>query len=841
MADESNSTISVTLRAVISELIGPMKQAGEAVQASTQQMSSSFDKLGHTFEGLMKGFGAITAILAGGAMFKHAVDDAIKWNMEAGRVSKTLGITTQEASYLKVALHTLGIETDVYLQANRMMIRGINGGGEGFKKLRIDLRDVNGNLKPSTELMTAALEKIDGMTEGISQQGAAMEIFKRAWGPDMQKLLRMTKERMEEAKKEAEELHLVVGPEGVAQTREYQESMRKLSLIQESLQIQVGNQLLPVLKDLGVWLGHTGPAMAEGLAVAIKSLATAFFVLKAYIEVVVIVVTTLLMTLWNIVSSIASAIVKVIEGDYKGAWNTLKQGGQDMMNWIEAGADQMGKSIGDAISDSAKMWEKHEPKATKKKVGEDYDGSAGAGGDDAWLKKWEANLRAWEAGQAKKAAMAGKFHEKDLAAELSYWTEISKFPDLSAKEQTAVRMKMSSLEIEIAKKELTEKKAALDTDISNERVNLQRKLELAKQELNMHETGTRDWEKSRKRVLEVEREIQDELNALKRQSAAFGRDLALKGVEEEQANLAYRKEMGQLSIDEELEAQRSYEARRLAIAQASIDDELTQKNLTQEKVAELNNKRFMLEVDYHAKLKALGHKAALDQKNAVMEALSPLNAGIQSSLQGLLSGTMRWSDAFKNIWKSLGATVDKFLTDMAMNYLKKKQGEVAVEWWASTQKVAASAWAAIKSVAVSAWQAMITIGHRAWEAMAGAYASISEIPMVGPFLAPAVAAGVLAAVIGLGSHIASAAGGWHTVPNDQLAMIHKDEQVLPAKYAEGLRSLIENGGAQGGGGFSPSFTIHAMDAKGVERVLRDNNSAVGKAMRDYGRNFGGMK
>ena len=65
--------------------------------------------------------------------------------------------------------------------------------------------------------------------------------------------------------------------------------------------------------------------------------------------------------------------------------------------------------------------------------------------------------------------------------------------------------------------------------------------------------------------------------------------------------------------------------------------------------------------------------------------------------------------------------------------------------------------------------------------------------------------------------------------------------MLPAKYAEGLRSLIENGGAQGGGGFSPSFTIHAMDAKGVERVLRDNNSAVGKAMRDYGRNFGGMK
>lgn len=840
MADESNSTISVTLRAVISELIGPMKQAGEAVQASTQQMTSSFEKLGHTFESLVKGFGAITAVLAGGAMFKHAVDDAVKWNSEVGKMASRLGVTTGEASVLKVALHSLGLEQDVYIGAATKLVRQLNSGGKAVELLGNSAYDANGKIKPMPQLMEAAITKIGGMEQGYSQMAAAQQLFGRG-GAESMALLRLTTERMEEAKKEAKELNLEVGPEGVAKTRQYQESMRKLGLIQESLQIQVGNALMPTLQSLGTWLGRTGPAMAEGLAYAIKGIATVFFVLKAVIEVVVTVATTLLMTLWNIVSSIASAIVKVLEGDYKGAWQTLKDGGQDMMNWIEAGADNMGESIKNAISDSAKMWENGKPKDGRVgKSGDETLSPDDGAGDDAMLKKWEANLQAWEAAKTKESLLAGKFHEKDLAAELAYWTEISKFPDLSAKEKTAVRMKMSALEMELAKKELEEKKAALDAEISNEKVNLQRKLELVKQEMGMYDVGTRGYEKSRKRVLEVEREIQEELNALKRQSAAFERDIMLKGLEGEIANLAFRREMGQVSIDEELEAQRSFEARRLSIAQAAIDEELTQKNLTKEKIAELNNKRFMLEVDYHEKLKVLGNKAAMDQKNAIQNALGPLNAGIEKSLQGLLSGTMRWSEAFKNIWKSLGATVDKFLSDMAMNYLKKKQAEVGIEWWASVQKVAAASWGAIKSVALSAWQAIMTIGHRAWEAAAAAYASISEIPMVGPFLAPAVAAGLLAAVIGMGSHIASAAGGWHTVPNDQLAMIHKDEQVLPAKYAEGLRNLIEGGGAQGGG-FSPTFHINALDAKGVERVLRDNNSAVGKAVRDYGRNFGGMK
>jgi hypothetical protein len=50
-----------------------------------------------------------------------------------------------------------------------------------------------------------------------------------------------------------------------------------------------------------------------------------------------------------------------------------------------------------------------------------------------------------------------------------------------------------------------------------------------------------------------------------------------------------------------------------------------------------------------------------------------------------------------------------------------------------------------------------------------------------------------------GAAMPSAAGGWERVPSDTLAMVHKDEQILPASYAEGLRGLVAGGGKGGGG------------------------------------------
>ena len=117
-----------------------------------------------------------------------------------------------------------------------------------------------------------------------------------------------------------------------------------------------------------------------------------------------------------------------------------------------------------------------------------------------------------------------------------------------------------------------------------------------------------------------------------------------------------------------------------------------------------------------------------------------------------------------------------------------------------------------------------------------AMASVAAIPMVGWAMAPGVGAEAYAAGLAMAG-LASAAGGWDRVPSDQVAMIHKNEMVLSAPYAEGLRSIINNyssggsaPGGGGGGGGGNTIHIHATDAKSVQRLFAAHSGDLMKVM-----------
>ena len=98
-------------------------------------------------------------------------------------------------------------------------------------------------------------------------------------------------------------------------------------------------------------------------------------------------------------------------------------------------------------------------------------------------------------------------------------------------------------------------------------------------------------------------------------------------------------------------------------------------------------------------------------------------------------------------------------------------------------------------------------------------------------LAPAAAA---AAYAGTMAVAAFDIGAW-SIPHDQLAMVHRNELVMPAAEAGAFRGLL-SGAASGGGSssrsvtVSPSFNIHSMDSATVATTLNQNRGAVMKAI-----------
>jgi hypothetical protein len=77
--------------------------------------------------------------------------------------------------------------------------------------------------------------------------------------------------------------------------------------------------------------------------------------------------------------------------------------------------------------------------------------------------------------------------------------------------------------------------------------------------------------------------------------------------------------------------------------------------------------------------------------------------------------------------------------------------------------------------------------------VAGAYAYTSVMATV-PFPLNMALAPAMAAATGALTGMASAAGGWD-VPADSMAMLHKNEMVLPASLAANVREGFGGGGA----------------------------------------------
>lgn len=158
----------------------------------------------------------------------------------------------------------------------------------------------------------------------------------------------------------------------------------------------------------------------------------------------------------------------------------------------------------------------------------------------------------------------------------------------------------------------------------------------------------------------------------------------------------------------------------------------------------------------------------------------------------------------------------------------------------------AAASTAAKGFSIST--ALTDIGANAVRAATGAYAALAGIPVVGPVLAPAAAAAALYGVYSIGRKMFSAEQGFGSVPYDgAVTELHKEEMVLPAKYANPLRDQLSSGGTGGDqpppevnldqkfvNVLDPAAMLDAMQSNAGQRVvlniIQTNPEAIRRAL-----------
>lgn len=209
-----------------------------------------------------------------------------------------------------------------------------------------------------------------------------------------------------------------------------------------------------------------------------------------------------------------------------------------------------------------------------------------------------------------------------------------------------------------------------------------------------------------------------------------------------------------------------------------------------ESITILNEKYVELELNNQNMILSL--QTSIETTTQIFTALT---SGFSSAITGMLTGTMSFSDGFKSIMRSAITSVIQLFINMALqkalnSLLEKKVTQLK----ALTEIGAAASVAGANAYAFNAWN---------------------------PALAAAASAAAYAKTLAFAGTIPAFERGGN-VANDGLALLHKNEMVLPSPIADSVRNISEDGMGAG----SVTFNINAMDASSFDTYVKANAGSI---------------
>lgn len=299
--------------------------------------------------------------------------------------------------------------------------------------------------------------------------------------------------------------------------------------------------------------------------------------------------------------------------------------------------------------------------------------------------------------------------------------------------------------------------------------------------------------------------IQVEIDGVK--SAALAR------IDSEEQAAKFALQNKEITNAQLLAMEQQFEDRRYAIKQQALANELALKQASGDDpvaVAQLNEQLLELERQFQMKKAEIAQQVAQEAQGggkggkAVKNVFEDLQQSMTQALDAMLARTATFGQAMRNVWASLRQSVIGEVSKMLM--------------------------AKVSAFAKEKLLALAHISAEGAKAGAGAASSQASIPIVGPAMALAAMASVLASVLGLGSGIKSAAGGFDIPAGlNPVTQLHGSEMVLPADIANPLRDSLS-----GGSGREVNINLQGVSAgEFFIAVRKDLVAALKNAHREF--------
>jgi hypothetical protein len=812
MAD-SDKTVAYGVTADATPFEQGMNKAAESARNFAGTVDTNFKKVQDAFGQVQKQLLLLAGMVAGGAFFKDAIDKSNQLTGETMKLSKALGINAEEAGTLNTALKDIGSSGDDYVDTFTKFARQIKSNEAGLQAMGVQTRDANGNLRDSNTLFTEGLRSVGGYKAGLDQNTYAQTIFGKSVS-DVMTLQKLNNTVLEEAKRKNEELGLIITQGNVEASKAYKLAMNDVGDVLLAVKKVIGDAVMPIFTELGVYFASTGPYVIEIFKGAMMGLTLVFRVIQGAVRILAATVFESFNTIMDAAGLLGETIVKFIKGDYQGAYEAGTALGKRYKQGVSAILGSFSDIAGetkDAVSrDMSRIYDPKVaaagPKSGNKRMGDMSKGS----GDKSRMSGWEAELAEQKLAFQEKNNVEGTFYQFSKAQELKFWADKKGIASNSAADEISIRRKTADLQLAINADAFTHEIASLQTQEAAFKQNMGAKLALLDQQAAIvkqrYGTESKEYEEVQKKIVEAKRQATEQIKQidLQRNDSMRNASLAEIQLNEQQAQLNH--DLHVISTAELIALQRQFEADRFAVAMQGLQEReqiaLADPDRSVVELAKIHADIEELERQHQLRMGQIQGQATRESSKYITGMYDSLQSGFAGVVQKAMQGGLSLQGIFKATWQVVVQAVTSALSQIASEWLMKTLFAKLLGKTTAASEIASNA-----GVAGSA-----------------AVASTAAIPIIGPELAPAAGAAAFAEAMSFQGALASYDVGAWEVPSDRVAKIHAGETILPRTFAEDFRQNA--GGGMGSGGDIHNWNVTALDSRSFENFLKSNGAAL---------------
>lgn len=199
------------------------------------------------------GLSATAAAAAIGATVKVAAD----YGDQLDNMAQRTGVAVEELARLQYAAKLSDTSTEALGKGignlSKLMVGAAYGGAESgklFERFGISLRNADGTMRSTTEVLYDLSDVFTAMPDGPEKTALAMEVFGKKMHAELIPLLNQGSAGLRAMGDEAERLGLVLSAEQTKAAADFNDNLDRLAMLSKSVAVNLGSLLIPSLNQL---------------------------------------------------------------------------------------------------------------------------------------------------------------------------------------------------------------------------------------------------------------------------------------------------------------------------------------------------------------------------------------------------------------------------------------------------------------------------------------------------------------------------------------------------------------------------------------------------------------